>query len=166
MLGSDNPTAIRTALQLYVASEQQRNDFVTKAVKWAYHGLTTAVKAGPLLVKKTAAFKWSLDHAIADWDCVLFVCRWIFTIERQQHTKPPDAHETQLLGELRELLADLEVDFDMSGTMSLAAEITRVWAGFFDDTWVWGITPRMGGVMRQLADEYELAWQGRDPRNG
>lgn len=166
VLGADSPAVTRTELQLYVASEQPRNDFVTKAVKWAYHGLATSVKAGPLLVKKTAAFKWSLDHAIADWDCVLFVSRWIYTIERQQHVKPPDASEAQNLAEMRELLTDIDTDVDVSGKSSLAAEVTRVWAGFMDDTWVWGITPRMGAVMRQLADEYDLAWQGRDPRIG
>lgn len=68
VLGAD-PRTIQSELQLFVASQQPRGEFVTKAVKWAYHGLQTSIKAGHLLVKKTAAFKWGLDHAIADWDC-------------------------------------------------------------------------------------------------
>jgi hypothetical protein len=40
------------------------------------------------------------------------------------------------LSELRQFLSDVEVEF--TGHISLAAAITRLWAGFFDDTWVWG----------------------------
>jgi hypothetical protein len=42
---------------------------VTKTAQKALEGLFTAVRAGTLLAMKTAAFKWSIDHAIADWEC-------------------------------------------------------------------------------------------------
>jgi hypothetical protein len=68
VLGGDLQMSQAT-IQAFVASSQQRSDFVTRAVATAYQGLQTSVRAGHMLVKKTAAFKWSIDHAIADWDC-------------------------------------------------------------------------------------------------
>jgi hypothetical protein len=68
VMGGDQ-MAIEGALQTFIASQQHRSEFVTKAVSAAYQGLQTSVRAGHLLVKKTAAFKWSIDLAIADWDC-------------------------------------------------------------------------------------------------
>lgn len=71
-LGMDPALHPRPQLKAYVQTWQHRGPFVTKAARWAYHGFQTSVKAGHLLVRKTAAFKWSLDHAIADWDCSKF----------------------------------------------------------------------------------------------
>ncbi len=54
------------------------------------------------------------------------------------------------------LMAEVEDDSSADqGNVSVAAKLTRYWAGFYDDTWVWGVTPRMGWVLRELANCYE-----------
>lgn len=65
--------------------------------------------------------------------------------------------ESQTMETIRNLLSDLEDSSDGQGDLSLAAKLARHWAGFYDDTWVWGITPRMGWVMRELANCYEAS---------
>lgn len=73
--------------------------------------------------------------------------------------------EAQTMQTIRNLLADLEDPAPDPGgdegtghnynVPSLAAKLARHWAGFYDDTWVWGVTPRMGWVLRELANCYE-----------
>jgi hypothetical protein len=84
----------------------------------------------------------------------LFVTKWIHGIETYQSTPggPLDEGETENLNNFRTLLLDLDGDYEGSG--SLAADVSHVWAEFLDDTWVWGITPRMGNLLRLLSKAY------------
>lgn len=56
------------AAAAYVASPLERNDLYTKAAAKACQGFLTPVRMGHLLVRKTAAFAWSVEHAVAGWD--------------------------------------------------------------------------------------------------
>ncbi|KAL2010978.1 hypothetical protein VTN00DRAFT_3696 [Thermoascus crustaceus] len=78
--------------------------------------------AGHLLVRKTAAFSWSIEHAIAAWNCALFYTKWVHTMEIQQHHSPPDPEEKENLDNIKALLR--EVDREHSENASLAAEVT------------------------------------------
>lgn len=88
-----------------------------------------------------------------------------------------DPQEIENLQNVRNLL--LDTDPNMSPDKPLTAMITRLWASFLDDTWVWGgkdtatllgrhvlkpsmtianhflVTPRMAWVLRHLATFYE-----------
>ena len=57
-------------------------------------------------------------------------------MEIQQQYEPPDTEEMKNLVNFRELLTEVDSEYDGKG--SLAAEVTRIWACFLDDTWVWG----------------------------
>lgn len=83
--------------------------------------------------------------------------------------QPLDFEERRVLEDLVEVLADADITYD--GSTSLAAEVVKLWADFFDDTWVWGskyllflvqditnystVTPRIGAVFRAMATIYE-----------
>lgn len=43
--------------------------------------------------------------------------------------------ELQNMENVRALLSELDVEYEKT---SMATEITRLWADFLDDTWVWG----------------------------
>lgn len=68
MLLSDDLDQITDSLKLYVSSAQNRSPFMTKAISQAYGGLLTPIRSGYLLVRKTAALSWSVEHAITSWD--------------------------------------------------------------------------------------------------
>ncbi|KFY65397.1 hypothetical protein V496_02589 [Pseudogymnoascus sp. VKM F-4515 (FW-2607)] len=161
LLMSNDTDQIASSIQSYVAGPQERNQFLTMAVSKAYGGLHTPIKAGYLLVRKTAALSWSVEHAVAGWDCALFATRWIHEMELQQQHHPPNVEEAKNLTNFRELLTEVDGEYDGKG--SLAAEISRVWACFLDDTWVWGVTPRMGHVLRQLSAAYTDDWSAKFP---
>lgn len=153
---TDNSEEVTASVTTYVAATQHRSPLLTKAALKAYEGFLTPVKIGHLLVRKTAAFSWSVEHAVAGWDAALFLTKWIHTVEVQTPTYPPDEEESQILEHLKELLTEVESDYD--GTGSLAAAIAKVWSTFLDDVWVWGITTKMGYILKQLSIAYEKSY--------
>lgn len=56
--------------------------------------------------------------------------------QQRQGSQPLSNEELRYLIKFRELLNDLNSEFEMGD--SLAADITKVWACCMDDTWVWG----------------------------
>ncbi|RMJ23697.1 hypothetical protein PHISP_05428 [Aspergillus sp. HF37] len=104
-------------IERYVDIRLERTVFVTKAAQKAYEGFLIPVTIGNLLVSKTAALHWSVDQAVAGWD--------------SDH--PPDGLEFQIIDELRQLLAEMEIDHENDGQQSLAATLSRAWATFLDD---------------------------------
>ncbi|KAJ5032721.1 uncharacterized protein L3040_009315 [Drepanopeziza brunnea f. sp. 'multigermtubi'] len=161
MLLGGNPAQVAGEIQAFLSSSQERSLLVTRAAEMAYGGLLTPVKAGYILVQKTAALTWSIEHAVAAWDCALFVSKWVHEMEMQQRNVPPNADEMRILLNFRKLLEEVDSSYDGSGSM--AAEISRTWAGFLDDTWVWGITPMMGQVLRQLSAAFAKDWAKNFP---
>ncbi len=95
----------------------------------------------------------------------LFDTKWIHGLETRQdpENNPLNPAEIENLQNFKILIAEVETDFDSIG--SLAADVANVWACFLDDTWVWGITPRMGHLLRLLSKEYAEDWR-RNTENG
>jgi hypothetical protein len=87
------------------------------------------------------------------------VTKWthVVEIETDQNNGVIGELEAQTMQSIRHLLSEVEVDDDTSSQAhpSVAAKLARYWAEFYDDTWVWGVTPRMGWVLRELANCYE-----------
>ena len=134
---NDDSDEILGVIQEYVGASQDRSPFLTKAVAHVFEGFVTPIKAGAMLVKKTAALSWSIEHAIAGWDCALFFTKWIHAMEKMQcHQRELDESEKKNVQNVYELLNETGTEFNQ--TTSLAAELTRLWAGFYNDTWVWG----------------------------
>jgi hypothetical protein len=156
---SDNPQDIATAVQAYVIAPQKRdfNINLMQSVTKAFEMLLITVKIGYLLLRKTAALSWSIEHAIAGWDAALFLTKWVHSIELEALIIPPSTEESDVLEDLRNVLKEVG-EYDENG--SLAAQIAGFCASTLDDCWVWGVTPRMGNVLMQLAGAYERDYRG------
>ncbi|KAK7543476.1 fungal-specific transcription factor domain-containing protein [Phyllosticta citricarpa] len=179
VLVSDDADKVSSALDEYIASSQ---DGGLEAATKAYEGFLVPVRVGHLLVRKTAAFNWSVEQAIAFWDCAMFLTKWVHSAETKQTRSSLESfasaegegegasrdggdsesewsleqlqlQERQLLGKCRDLLREMESEHQ--GQRNLAAALARSGALFLGDTWVWGVTPRMGNVLTKLADVYE-----------
>jgi hypothetical protein len=89
----------------------------------------------------------------------LFVTKWIHGLETRHDmaNNPLDPAEIENLQNFQTLIAEVETDYERVG--SLAADVANVWACFLDDTWVWGITPRMGRLLRLLSRAYSEDWK-------
>ncbi|OAL17720.1 hypothetical protein AYO22_11376 [Fonsecaea multimorphosa] len=147
------------SIEDFVAMPQNRGHLVARAVGRAFEGMLIPYKAGTMLIKKTAALTWAIGHALAGWEAALLVTKWVHAIEVETRSGPDcqsiSELETQTMQAIRNLLSELEDGLDNETGSSLAAKLARYWAGFYDDTWVWGLTPRMGYILRELANYYE-----------
>jgi hypothetical protein len=153
---------VSASLEAFIAGNALgRGPLMTRVVDKAYGAFLTPLKAGYLLVRKTAALTWSLEHPIAGWDCALLATKWVHTLEMSQLEHPPTQDELMIISNFRDLLS--EADSDYNGYGSLAGEIMGVWASLMDDTWTWGITPRMAQVMRKLSSAFKQDWKKRFP---
>lgn len=146
---------ISSAVRAYVNAPQENNVYLTKAAEQVMFCFLSPVRAGHLLTRKTAAFTWSIEHAIACWDGNIFLSKWIHTVEMRQSL--PNAEELAIFENLKEALQEAESPYDPES--SLAAQVARTWAAFMDDVWVWEVTVRMGAALRQLASVYDASWR-------
>jgi hypothetical protein len=83
----------------------------------------------------------------------LFLTKWVHAIEVEGLLVPPEVGESLILDGLRGLLTEVESDY--SGNGSLAAQLAHFSSTTLNDCWVWGVTPRMGNILQQLAIAYE-----------
>lgn len=156
---TDNPEDVTSAVRSYVEASTHKSPLLTKSALKAFEGFLAPIKIGHLLVRKTAALSWSVEHAVAGWDAALFLTKWIHATELDIDVRPADEEEMAILDQIKALLTEVESSYD--GTGSLAAAVAHVWSTFFTDVWVWGVTPRMGYILQQLALAYEQSHRER-----
>jgi hypothetical protein len=104
------------------------------------------------------AAKSSLTDLHTNVEVALLVTKWVHTIEVEMRAGTSGSIselEEQIMKSIRNFLSEIEDGLDDEVDCSLAAKLGRYWAGFYDDTWVWGVTPRMANILRELATCYE-----------
>ncbi|KAF7553268.1 hypothetical protein G7Z17_g3761 [Cylindrodendrum hubeiense] len=138
---TEDPAAVELSVSMFATTKLERSPYLLNAVNTSFEGFCTPVRMGHMLVRKTAAFRWGVEHAVAGWDC-----------DCLNHIEPSPA-ESELLQGMKEVLE--ETDYDFEESKSLAAGIAKTWSFFLQDVWVWGITPRMGDILERLATAYE-----------
>ncbi|TDZ40548.1 Lipase 5 [Colletotrichum trifolii] len=85
-----------------------------------------------LLVGKTAAFRWSVEHAIASWDAGLLVTKWVHSVQVDAvNGIEPSPQERDLLADMKDVLE--EADYDPDDSTSFAASLARMWSLFLQD---------------------------------
>lgn len=63
-----DPGSIEGSASIYVATKVDRSPQLLSAVTTAFEGLRIPVKMGHMLIRKTAAFRWSVEQAISGWE--------------------------------------------------------------------------------------------------
>ncbi|KAB5563484.1 hypothetical protein GE09DRAFT_1275707, partial [Coniochaeta sp. 2T2.1] len=153
-LMTSDPAAVKAFASSFAVTKLERSPQLFDAVVKAFEGLRIPVRMGHMLVRKTAALRWSPAHAIAGWDCALFVCKWVHSVEMDRlNDIEPSQAEVEFLATIRDVLE--EAEYDPGKSRSLAAGVARTWSWLLQDVWVWSITPRMGAVLEQMAAAFE-----------
>ncbi|KAM0806737.1 putative C2H2-type domain-containing protein [Seiridium cardinale] len=150
--------AIDAAISTFATTELEveRTPRLLDAVSNSLESLRIPVRMGYMLVRKTAAFRWGVEHAVACWDTALFVTKWVHSIEMDElNSGILSSAEKDLLLTVRHILE--EADLDLEASRSLAAGMAKTWCWFLKDVWVWGIAPRMGAILERLSSAYERA---------
>lgn len=65
---SRDPVEMDASITSFVTAEIRRSTQLLDAVAKAFEGFRIPVGLGHLLVRKTAAFRWGVEHAIAGWE--------------------------------------------------------------------------------------------------
>lgn len=65
----------------------------------------------------------------------LYFTKWIHCIETETSNVPLTSQEQEIIDSVRNILLDVEGDWD--GTRPMTPDICRLWAGMYDETWVW-----------------------------
>ncbi|KAK6063712.1 hypothetical protein SCUP234_13293 [Seiridium cupressi] len=150
--------AIEAAISAFATTklEVERTPRLLDAVSNSLESLRIPVRMGYMLVRKTAAFRWGVEYAVAYWDSALFVTKWVHSIEMDVlNSGILSSAEKDLLTTVRHTLE--EADLDLEENRSLAAGMAKTWCWFLKDVWVWGIAPRMGAILERLSSAYERA---------
>jgi hypothetical protein len=72
LIALDQATAIKSFVSTFAITKLERSPHLLDAVAKAFEGLRIPVRMGHMLVRKTAALRWSPAHAIAGWDCGMY----------------------------------------------------------------------------------------------
>lgn len=67
-----DPAAIESFVSTFAITKLERGPQLLDAVVKAFEGLRIPVSMGHMLVRKTAALRWSPAHAISGWDCGMY----------------------------------------------------------------------------------------------
>ncbi|KAF3799094.1 hypothetical protein GCG54_00001202 [Colletotrichum gloeosporioides] len=141
------------AISSFVTAKMERSPQLLDIISKSFEGFKIPVKIGHLLVRKTAAFRWSVEHAVAGWSSAILVSKWVYSIEIGVFAGiQPTAAESKLLTTIREALEEAECE--LSEASCLSAAVAKTWGWFMHDVWIWGITPRMGEALNRLAIAY------------
>ena len=100
------------------------------------------------------------------------MCDWLRSIENDPPGTMLGKEEQKALGLVKELLS--EADISIRDGEKLSAATLKVWAGTFDDVWVWGsifpcmqavniVTPVLAKSLRRFAEEIQSD-EGRESR--
>ncbi|KZL81312.1 cytochrome p450 [Colletotrichum incanum] len=151
---AEDPKVIDSSVRRFAEVRLQRDENLLHAIEKAMESFQISVKMGYMLVRKTAAFRWSIEHAVTAWDNILFTTKWAHSVELDaiKGTRS-STRELEILGKMKIILED--ADCDPTQGKSIAAGLARACSLVLQDTWVWGITVRMGDILERLAVAYE-----------
>lgn len=165
VLLSDDKEEVSAAVRDYITQDSRRNTASTKTIHSIFDNIMVILKSDAHLLRKTAAFNWSIEHALVGVDCgrfnsvypkahhaaamklwygktdltiiiAIFLSNCIQKIQLAQiGNENIDPAELELLQMTRDLLVDIEHSGEEK---SLAAGVLRMWKQFYDDVWVWG----------------------------
>ncbi|SCO31860.1 uncharacterized protein FFMR_02199 [Fusarium fujikuroi] len=138
----------------YVMGNLERSRSLSEVTAECLDSLKLPSDVGHLLVGKRTSFKLGVEHAIAGFECALLVTKWTHYVEMDLvRNTPIHPKELKLFNNVKELLVDAE--YDLTESISVAAGVARTWSWYLKSAWFWGITPRMGDILEQLAKTFE-----------
>lgn len=67
-LMAEDPKVTETSVAILAEAPLERDRFLLDAVEKTLEGFQIPFRMGHMLMRKTAAFRWSIEHAVAAWD--------------------------------------------------------------------------------------------------
>ncbi|PYH63766.1 C2H2-type zinc finger protein [Aspergillus vadensis CBS 113365] len=145
-LQSGDPATV--AATLHEAPLPQRGSHLVHALLHSVHALNIPVQVGISYLSRCKSFGWSVDHAVCDLECAIFLSKWLQMVAQSHVEQPLSALETRLIRWIirvvREALVSqdetISLSYDIDGyrpeTMRrtatfLSFAVVKVWAQMF-----------------------------------
>ncbi|KAL2205518.1 hypothetical protein CC79DRAFT_1399653 [Sarocladium strictum] len=153
LIDSDQ-SALHACVMSYVAEDLERGSQFLEVIAKSLTSLTLPAGAANMAARKAAPYHLGVEHAIAGWESALLVTKWTHHVEMDLLRKISiEPNELELFSDVQEFL--VKAEYDLTESISVAAGVARTWSWFLKDVWLWGITPRMGSILEQLAKAFE-----------
>lgn len=148
-LQSGDPQIVAQAM--YHGPLVQRGPRLRRAALHACHALLIPVKIGIHLVAHTQVFVWSIQHAVASFECCLILAKWLLAVTVDAPSPPLSEEESWLIRLVQETLKECQMG-DVEDIKMLSANVLKAWATVFHGTTVWGVMPLMGTALQKYAE--------------
>lgn len=153
-LASRNPALIVEAFKS--CPPLHRSDGLTPALLHAAHALSVPVRLGINFVAKTQTLGWSIQHALCNLECAVFLAKWFEDMESTASQTPITSQEKGLISLIRSIVEEtaffregaFEPAVDEEGWQRLikhlGTAIAALWAEIFSGTHVFELVGTIG----------------------
>lgn len=153
-LASRNPTLIVEAFKS--CPPLHRSPGLTPALLHAAHALSVPVRLGIPFVAKTQTLGWSIQHALCNLECAVFLSKWFEDMESTASQTPITSQEKGLISLIRSIVEEtgffsddaFEPAVDNEGwqrlVKHLGTAIAALWAEIFSGTHVFELVGTIG----------------------
>ena len=176
-LASRNPNAIVEAFKS--CPPLHRSPGLTPALLHAAHALSVPVRLGINFVAKTQTLGWSIQHALCNLECAVFLSKWFEDMESTAVHTPITTQEKGLISLIRSIVEEtgffkedaFEPAVDDSGWQRLirhlGTAIAALWAEIFSGTHVFELVGTIGTSLdiyaKLLENAHTPIWPMRQP---
>ena len=166
-LASRNPTLIVEAFRS--CPPLHRSPGLTPALLHAAHALSVPVRLGIPFVAKTQTLGWSIQHALCNLECAVFLSKWFEDMESTARQTPITSQEKGLISLIRSIVEEtgffnedaFEPAVDDAGwqrlIQHLGTAIVALWAEIFSGTHVFELVGTIGTSLNIYAKLLENA---------
>lgn len=166
-LASRNPSMIVEAFK--TCPPLHRSPGLTPALLHAAHALSVPVRLGIPFVAKTQTLGWSIQHALCNLECAVFLSKWFEDIESTAGQTPITSQEKGLISLIRSIVEEtgffnedaFEPAADDEGwerlIQHLGTAIAALWAEIFSGTHVFELVGTIGTSLSIYAKLLENA---------
>ena len=153
-LASRNPSLIVEAFKS--CPPLHRSPGLTPALLHAAHALSVPVRLGIPFVAKTQTLGWSIQHALCNLECAVFLSKWFEDMESTATQTPITSQEKGLISLIRSIVEEtgffkddaFEPAVDEEGWQRLirhlGTAIAAIWAEIFSGTHVFELVGTIG----------------------
>ena len=110
----------------------KRSQEMLLVIEECYNCIELVVLEG-IMIGKTAATNWSVEHALCGFDLMLILSLWLYRLEHDEEQATED--ELAMYNKVRNLFDDEGMD---SYTTKLSSIVAKSWGNLLGDVVVWG----------------------------
>ncbi|KAJ5138185.1 hypothetical protein N7526_004418 [Penicillium atrosanguineum] len=149
-----------------------RDPALIPALLYAVHALSIPVRLGVDFVARSQALSWSIRHALASFECAVFLAKWLASIQQTESCEPLSENEIRMLHWVRRIIHEYRTSVDVEeygnyyvssiatsvdqlDCSQLGIETLLIWSRFFQHNVQWPFINVMGFGLEAYARKFQ-----------